>query len=78
VLDPIEIALETDAERVGLLFPRPGSRADGPSRARGQGRVELGLPFLAPANTPTDEVPSLVGFAYDRLVDLHGTSVTVR
>ena len=48
VLDPVEVALEAQAERVGLLGAGARSRADRTGRAGRERRVELGLALLAP------------------------------
>ena len=47
VLDPVEVALEAEAVRVGLLGPGPVPRADRPGGARRERGVELGLALLA-------------------------------
>ncbi len=81
MLHPIQVALETDAERVGLLGTRTRAGTDRTTRAGCERRVELRLALLAPAYTSTDIVAPFVGLAnHDliagRLVELHGTRVT--
>jgi hypothetical protein len=47
VLDPIEIAFETEAVRIRLFGARPISGTDGASRTRREFSVERGLALLA-------------------------------
>ena len=58
VLDPIEVALEAQAERIGLLVARARARADRTGRARGERGVERGLAALAPLHGRARRTPS--------------------
>ena len=60
VLDAIEVALEAQPERIGLLGASTRARTDRTGRARGEREVELALALLAPLNAASDE-PDRVG-----------------
>ncbi len=55
MLDPIEIALEAQAERIRLLGTRAVSPTNGAGRARCERQVERVLTLLAAQHPPTDE-----------------------
>ena len=55
VLDPVEVALEAQAERIGLLGRRAVARTDRAGRAGRERRVELGLALLTPPDAASDE-----------------------
>ena len=55
VLDPIEVALEAQAERIRLLGAGAASRADGAGRARREREVERVLTLFAAQHATTDE-----------------------
>ena len=55
VLDAIEIALEAQPERIGLLGARSHAGADRTGRARRQREVERVLALLAANHAPPDE-----------------------
>ena len=85
MLHPIKVALETDAERVGLLQAGPPAGADRTRRTRCEGRIQLGLTLLAPAYPATDEVATFMSLANRELisprlvqclVDVHRARVT--
>ena len=54
MLDAVEVALEAEAEGVGLLGPEACTGAGRPCRARGERRVERGLTLLPPAQASAD------------------------
>jgi hypothetical protein len=55
VLHPVEITLEAQAERVGLLGDQPVARPPRPGGAGCELRIELGLALLTPLHGRTDE-----------------------
>src|SRR5206468_693382 len=55
VLHTVEVALEAQPVRVGVLADPPVPGADRTGRARRQHRSEVGLPLLAPPEPPADE-----------------------
>jgi hypothetical protein len=62
VLDPVEVALEAETERVGLLGLGPVAGADGARGPRSQGDIERRLALVAADQRAPDEgVRALVG-----------------
>jgi hypothetical protein len=55
VLDPVEVALEAEPQRVGRLLAEPASRADRSGRARRQRRRQLRFTLLAAPHRRADE-----------------------
>lgn len=79
MLDPIEIALEAEAEGVRLLGSCPATGPDWTGGARRERLVELELAFLAPLRPSTDERLRVVCVGNRPDPDLHllhGASVT--
>jgi hypothetical protein len=54
VLDAVEVALEAQAERVGLLESRADARADRPGRAGREAHIELLLTVFPPLHAAPD------------------------
>ena len=70
VLDAVEVTLEAEPVRVGLLGTEPVARADGPGGAGGELVGEPGLPLLAAEQPGADErVDALVRRTDDDVVD---------
>ena len=55
MLHAIEVAFETQAQRVGCLRAQPDAGADGAGGARRQRRRQLGFTLLPAADRRTDE-----------------------
>ena len=55
MLHPVEVALEAQAIRIGLLVAGTPPRADRARRAGCETFVERGFPDLAPLHPPPDE-----------------------
>ena len=74
MLHAVEVALEAQPVRVGVLADPPVPGADRAGRPRRQHRGEVGLPLLPPAEPPADEgIGVAVGALHgDALLDDRG------